>query len=625
MNLLSRTTAVPCVAVLVLLVAALAASASAATAKACKRGQIAWRLEGRIACAPTLKAGSTHPAALLARDWVGRSAELSPRMPRKLRRAVPKIAGRARAMTLKAIAASGNMHAGRARARAAAAGPVVARQSISSPTSDLGNGSSLTASAMVKARADRSVEVDYEFAAKDRDGYTALYRPIMTGIDTKEQPVGCPTAAGVVTADESLAFGGTLIVAKRGRVLDSTTSRQALTAHARGQVGADARLHHFDSDVTLKMAGYNRGSQVETTIRATLSAPREGAATVSGTPAVTVRVRLAGASAKEERAAERQSARDLAADPNLRASMAGLGESVRGRLLRNEHVWYDLPNDCARIQWTPEPIAQLDPDTTRQVEGRVVTSGGQESAGGEFTITRVNRGRFSAVRAASAPGAPALFSAAAGEPDGWKQTVSADLIATSTAGRAERGWAASGERAQFPWRIGGTLSSSQHAPGWESTFAGTVSYDLQDVTPHPDGSATATYDMSAYELPMVFNHVGLDCAYEGTGSGSGWTWGTVEITRAKDGTVTYTLLFDAQVEGIRFRYVDCSPPVPDDFSGAAPAYLKAAPRAAEPGMRLHAVGATDMTSHNADTVTASWDITPCPEPAAGPQTVGCSG
>ena len=43
------------------------------------------------------------------------------------------------------------------------------------------------------------------------------------------------------------------------------------------------------------------------------------------------------------------------------------------------------------------------------------------------------------------------------------------------------------------------------------------------------------------------------------------------------------------------------------------------------GFRLRAVGATDATSPNADAVTASWDLTPCPDPVAGPVTAGCAG
>jgi hypothetical protein len=171
---------------------------------------------------------------------------------------------------------------------------------------------------------------------------------------------------------------------------------------------------------------------------------------------------------------------------------------------------------------------------------------------------------------------------------------------------------ARGEREAFPSRLSGPISSSQQAPGWEATFTGTVTYDLQDATPNPDGSVTATYDMSDWTLPSVMNHIGDGCGYKGTGSGEGWTAGALELTRANDGTVTYTLLFDVKVEGVTYHAVGCDPPEAD-YLGSAQAYLDAAPRPAEPGMRLHASGATDVTSHMADSVSASWDLTPAPD------------
>ena len=107
---------------------------------------------------------------------------------------------------------------------------------------------------------------------------------------------------------------------------------------------------------------------------------------------------------------------------------------------------------------------------------------------------------------------------------------------------------------------------------------------------------------------------------------AGWmgAGGAVAMTRGKDGTVIYTLLIDVDIADVTLRWVGCEHPGPD-FAGAVQAYLDAAPRTAEPGFRLRAVGATDATSPNADAVTASWDLTPCPDPVAGPVTAGCAG
>jgi hypothetical protein len=527
-------------------------------------------------------------------------------MPRRLRRAVSKIAASARALV-----------ASRARARAAA---VSVGERVTGPTVTTKDGTSITASAIIKP----SDELDLELSAKDRSGNTAIYRPIVEGLGWGSAPVGCPTAAGVVTAGQTVNMGGTWIVGKGKRVLESATTRVTATVHARGQVGADARLHRVDSDLTFKYGEYRRGIQLEFTVRIALTAGREGPATVTGTPTATARVRAVGSSAAEERASERLFAREAVRNRELLSKVTGLVDGARDRLLEGEPGWYDLPNRCVHIAIDPESIARVDPGDTRQVQGRIVTAAGEDAAAGAFTVVRVGRGRFQASRPTSAPGAPALFSATGGEPDPDKETVSADLVATSTAGRAEHSWWANGERAEFPWRLHGPIASTQTAVGWKATFDGTVTYDLQDVTPNADGTVTATYDMTAYDLPNVFNHMGDGCGFEATGAGSGWTTGALELTRAQDGSVTYTLLVDITIPGVTLHWVGCDQPEAD-FTGALQAYLDAAPRPAEPGLRLRAAGATDATSHNADAVTASWDLTPCPEAVAGPVTEGCSG
>jgi hypothetical protein len=616
-----------CFTVLVLALAACAASVPAASAKECRRGQIAWKLQGRTVCVPGLAAADTEPAALLVRAWVRRTATLPRRTPRKLRRAAPRVGGRAHTLALRSIAVAGTLQrrSGRARAASAAGPPVVARETITSAPKQLAGGLTLETSAIAKAYADDSVDIDFEFSLTDRNRNRMIWRPVLDDIYKRPAAVGCPTAAGVVTAEHTLAVGGTMIFAKGRRVIASGTNRELVIARARGQVGADARLQRVDTDVTFRSEEYSRGRQFEVTARAALSAPREGALAVVGAPVVDVRIRVAGAGAKAERAAELDTARQWAANPDLRATMTSIGDRPRAYLLENEKVWYAVPNDCAEIDFTPQPIARLAPGDAAQVQGRVKAAGGPEASAGAFTVTRVGRGRFRAARAATAPGAPALFTATAGEPDAGKRTVSADVIATSTAGRALGSWNANGERPAFPWRISGTVSSSQHALGWASIFHGAVAYDLQDVVPNPDGSSTATYELSYVDLPSVFLHQGDGCGYEGTGAGKGWTSGSVAMTRAQDGTVTYTLVLDTRAEHVRFHWVGCDEPVPPDFVGDAPAYLSAAPRTAEPGLRLRAVGATDVTSHNADTVTASWDITPCPAPSSGPATEACTG
>jgi hypothetical protein len=590
---------------LLVVLAAFAALAPTASAKSCGRGQIPWKVAGRTACAPAPKPVAGNVAPLVAGEWVRGAAAASRRMPSRLRRAVPKIVAAARALT-----------ASRARV-AAASGPEIER--VTGPTITTKDGTTITASATIKGAHD----LDLEVAATDRDGNRAIFRPIGEGSTTA--PIGCPTAAGVVSVEESLTMGGTWIIAKRKRVLESATTRATATVKARGQVGADARLRRVDGDLAFTVGEYRRGSQVEYTVHAALTAGRDGAATISGTPSATARVRAAGSSAAEERASERELARAVARNRAMTGSLAGLVDGARDRLLAGEPAWYDVPNRCVDIRFDPEPGARVDPDATREVQGRIVTAGGEDAAAGAFTIARVGRGRFQAVRATSAPGAPALFSATGGEPDAWKETVSADLVAASTAGRAARGWSATGERAAFPWRIHGPLSSTQTALGWKATFDGTVTYDLQEVTP-PDanGSVTATYDMTAYDMPSVFNHMGDGCGFEGAGAGRGWTTGALELTRAKDGSVTYTLLVDVKIEDVPLHWVGCEQPEAD-FAGALQAYLNAAPRPAEPGFRLRAVGITDATSHNADAVAASWDLTPCPDPVAAPLTDGCSG
>ena len=90
-----------------------------------------------------------------------------------------------------------------------------------------------------------------------------------------------------------------------------------VTVRARGQVGADARLRRVDSDLTFKLGEYRRGSQVEFTVRTTLTAGREGAATITGTPTASARVRKVGSSAacQTRRISGQSTIRTVACDP----------------------------------------------------------------------------------------------------------------------------------------------------------------------------------------------------------------------------------------------------------------------------------------------------------------------
>jgi hypothetical protein len=603
------------ISVLALLVGA--AAAHAAKTPVCAKGQIVWNVEGRPTCAPALKPSSRHAAQLLARRWVRSGARLSRRMPKRLRRAASRVATVADKATVKGTAAAvrprARAAAVRARPRAAAGGaPAIYRETVTAPE---GVSDGITVGGKVTATLfqDESYRLDYELSAKDRNGNGALFRPIMGDALLTKPTIGCPTSAGLVTADDRLTLGGTIIAMKHDHVIESATNKDTLVTHTRGQVGPDARLARVDTDLAFTEAYYRRGVQIEYTFKGTATSARDGAITFVGRPSVDVKVRVAGATAKEERAFEREKAAELVRDPDMPSALADATGTARDRMRDGEKTWYDLPNDCAGMRWSPEPVGKLDKGVASQVEGWVVSKkdGGKASAG-QVNVTVVHRGAFDTLRAEFGTDANALFKATGGEPDDAKDTVFAQAIATSTAGRAERAWIAEGSAQEWPLRIGGPISLQQDSDqGYHLAFNGRVEYDLQDVKPNPDGTKTIRYEMSFYDLPYVHEEIGKGCGYEGTGADKGWTDGWIDATQAKDGSVTYSMVVWVKIENVAMSSFGCDPPQAP-YTGTIEAYMKTGSFTAGSGFHLKQDGATELQLHQIGTGTASWDLATIP-------------
>ncbi len=294
-----------------------------------------------------------------------------------------------------------------------------------------------------------------------------------------------------MSTKSSSSTGGTVTALRGGRVVRAKTDQTTWRVDARGQVGTDARLQSVASDVRLTMKEFQRGHQMEMTLTAAVTQTRDGAPRVSGTPRVDMRIRSAALSPAQERAAEAEWAGGMASSPEIARAIGKLADTARWRLLESEYVWYQLPNYCAQIAWTPGAGALVEPGETKRVTGHVVAKRDGGVASGAIELGAVSRGRLIPITKAFAPGSPASFIAAGAEPDSERTTVDASAIATSTAGRAQQGWFARGTPVRLPRSFQGSVSSTATGGGLTREFSGSATYTRTTVARGPDGSLNA--------------------------------------------------------------------------------------------------------------------------------------
>jgi hypothetical protein len=588
-----------------------------AAPKKCPKSKTAWKLDGRAGCvAPAkLPAKPAASAPTLAQTWLVSASRPVPgtrgRLAPSLRRAVPQVGRR----LAKAVGQAGSV---RPAARVAQRGQVVKQGERVVRRAELGGG--VVAEGKIRGNfyEDGSEEYRAELEVRDRDGNGVIYTPNIDNV-VASGPVGCPTAAGVVSVDESAVVEGTVVSLRGRRVRRAKTDGHTWRVKARGQVGPDARLRSVVADVTATMKSFERGLQLQATLETTVSMSREGAPVLKGTPAVSVSMKAAGATRAEEREVEAQVARTLATSGETARALGSVAGVARHDLLRAEPGWYDLPNDCARIAWTPEPGIELAPDETRRVTGEVIARRDGGVASGSIAVGETSPGRLIPITSAFSPDAPASFIAAGGAPDPYGYSVYAETIATSTAGRARGTWSAQGKPVSLPQGFRGTVSATSTTTGMTREFSGSAVFTRTSVVRGPDGSLTAWYDLTSASLDSAKQILGAPagCRYEANGSGGYVDSGDLELRVLPSGEVVYALLYDLKVASW-YVPTDCPPDSGDPFDGEIASFLntrrpgpaESGLRPAGAGYRLEAASVGDVTAEAGMTTTASWSLVP---------------
>jgi hypothetical protein len=603
-------------AALLMSLAATTAPAQAAPKK-CAKGKTAWKLDGRAGCVARVKlgAGKAPAASAIAQTWLANASRPALgsrlRLAPALRRAVPRVGRR----LAKSVARVG---AARSSARIAQRGPVLERHEGVVGRLELGDGAFAEGRIRARVYEDDSKEFDAEIEMQDGKGNTVRYSPKLDDL-VQTKPVGCPTAAGLVTVEETAEMAGTVVRLRGGRVRAAKTVSDGWRIDARGQVGTDARLRSVAANVTMTMKSFERGLQQQTTLSASMSLSRTGTPVLKGTPTVNVSVKAASATRAEEREYETTMARVLAGAPEIAAALGSMGERARKDLLEAERRWYDLPNDCAQIAWTPDTGVELGVDETRRVTGQVIARRDGGVATGRIAVGQVSPGRLIPITPAFSPGAPASFIAAGGEPDPSGYSVYAQAIATSTAGRAQRPWSAQGKPVSLPQAFHGTVAATSTTAGMKREFSGNASFTRTSVVRGPDGSLTAWYELTSASLGQAKQILGAfeGCRYEANGSGGYVDSGDLELRVLPGGEVVYALLYDLKVDS-SYVPTDCPPDSGDPFDGEIAAFLntrrpgpaESQLRPAGAGYRLEAAAVGDVTAEAGMTTTASWTLAP---------------
>lgn len=556
---------------------ALALPRSADAAVKCTGTSKVWVVNGKKTCLKTARFKAGHagaePSARLTRWFseVVKPAQGSRlTLPKKLRAATP----RASAEAVKLLARAGSLTKKSRLAIAAAAGSaVVNSDSMDGPSVTLPSGVKLTSHVDAREYEDGSRQVDLTVDSTYQD-YTIRYKPVISQLESTIPEVNCPTAAGLLTIDHTSTTGGTLMVLKGKGVLASVTEKFSETLHARGHVGRDAKLHDVAVKVTSKTEHYERGTQIVVNMGGEFDIPREGASVPTGPLSTDIKLKVAGFTAAEEREGAKLLGSDAARNARWIDSLGSQAEIARWRMLQDEYKWYSLPGQCAHINYSPETTASLAAGKSADVSAKVSADSGGE-ASGDFAVVGVSRGEFRAIKAQSDPGSPARFNAKAASPDADKLTVGSDVIATSTAGRAQWGWYAKDDL-DLPKKISGTISSSSSTPGTKDYFHSWVVYTLDEVYVSDSGYISAWYKLTTADQDEVEQEIGVGCRWVGKGSGGNIEDGDIELRKAPGGKWQHAVMYDVEVPDTTFAPTDCGPSPPPAFNGTLVGFVNMA-------------------------------------------------
>jgi hypothetical protein len=569
-KLLRSAAAALLVFVLAALVLALPRTADAATK--CKAPAKIWIVNGRKACLKTARMKPGHAGAETSHRLARWFAEVTQpekgsklKVPKKLRAAAPKAAAAAAKLVARGARLGKKARVAPKKkfalaASASAGGVVIERMSEDGPTITLPNGVKLSSHVDGRAYEDGTKQFDVNVDIS-LDGYTVRYKPSIEENPSTIPEVECPTAAGLLTIDYTSSYGGTLMVLKGNNVLGSVTEKFTDTLHAKGHVGRDAKLHDVDVHVISKVEHYERGLQVVSQTSGDFDVAREGEPASTGPISANIKIRAAGATAAQERAAAAELAANVAKSSSAVNGLGSHAEIARWRMMMDEPKWYSLPGRCADIHYSPDSIANLAAGKSADVTARVTARASGGEASGDVAVVGVSRGSFTATKAQVDPGSPARFRAKAATPDAGKLTVGSDVIATSTAGRAQWGWYAKDDL-NLPQKISGTISSSSSTPGTKDYFHAWAVYTLDQVYVDDSGYISVWYKLTTADMDEAQSEIGAGCRWVGKGSGGNIADGDIELRKAPGGNWQHAVMYDVEIPNTTYTPTDCGTPAP---------------------------------------------------------------
>lgn len=459
-----------------------------------------------LACAPGASAATSHAtAAADVAALVSGAAKSKPgvrnRIPAKFRKALPKASKIASALALKALNKPFKPSRKRVRGRVVVS---AGGQSMAVPGASATVGSvRIESTADIRRGSSGSFEAELQLVLSSGD-VKVVIEPLIKDTGKELANIACPTADGLIELEYTHRVGRNTRITDGNRVLWATSEKVARTIRTRAHVGRDARLATVESDITVKAEHHQRGLQSVNTITRHASAAGEGPVTL-GPPSAAASFQSAGDTARQRRDAERSIARELEQKDPFEDSVRSLATRIRDHIKSAEPKWYDLPNNCARLNLTPPSPASLAQNESAAVTGAVeATSGGEASA--QFAAPLVSHGVLTPEKLTADPGDRARFKATGAAPDSRERTVVADLIATSTAGRATALWTA-----------------RNPAPAVDVTFTGSAVYTRLEGNGSTD---TEHYVGAEYDWSVTYRDVRLQAdglALAGASSFNG-TW-----------------------------------------------------------------------------------------------------
>lgn len=463
-----------------------------------------------LVIAPDASATSTRAtdAAELA-ALVSGAAKPAPRVrsriPAKFRKAIPKASKIASALAIKALNKPFKPSRKKATRRVAF---MAATQSMAVPgASATVGGVKIESSADIRRGATGSFEAELQLVLSSGD-VKVVIEPLIKDTGKDIGDISCPAADGLIEFQYTHRVGRNTKILDGNRVLWATSEKVTRTIKTRAHVGRDARLARVESDITVKAEHHQRGLQSVNTITRHASSGGDGPVSL-GSASASASFQSAGDTARQRRAAEQSIARELEQNDPFEDSVRSLATRIRDHIKSAEPKWYDLPNNCARLTLDPASPASLGQNESVNLHGGVeATSGGEAAA--QFAQPLVSHGTLSVEKPTADPGDRARFKATGASPDSRDRTVVADLIATSTAGRAAALWIA-----------------RNPVPGVNVTFSGTAAYTRFEG----NGSTDTEHSVSAdYEWSITYSDVRLeanglalasDSSFSGTWSDDG--------------------------------------------------------------------------------------------------------